>query len=85
MIRGLALIRGATAAISRSKAAMAADVHLSWTSIAFSHSMTIVTAGSGLKAALVVGLAMAQANIGSAMRQASPLLDLEIVAPFAFA
>jgi hypothetical protein len=47
--------------------------------------MTIVTAGSGLKAGLVVGLAMAQANIGSAMRQASPLLDLEIVAPFAFA
>src|SRR3954447_12498143 len=52
---------------------MAARVHLSSTSMAFSHSMTIVTAGSAVDAALrVVFLAMAAPNIGSARRQASP-------------
>ena len=48
MIRGFAVMRGATSAISRSSAAIAARVHLSSTSIAFSHSITIVTCGSDL-------------------------------------
>jgi hypothetical protein len=65
-------MRGATLSSSRSNAAIAALVHLSSTSIAFSHSMTMVTGGSfvpeevfatlvaGAFAAvvLVVGLAM---------------------------
>src|SRR3954466_11684857 len=76
MIRGFAVIRGATSAISRSSADIAAPVHLSWTSIAFSHSITIVTAGSGEGPDLLAFLAIALSNIGSAGRQASPLLSL---------
>src|SRR5690348_4838663 len=68
MIRGFAAMRGATSAISRSSAAIAADVHLSSTSIAFSHSITTVTAGTS------VFLAIARSNIGSPPRQARPLL-----------
>src|SRR6476660_7337672 len=46
MMRGFADIFGPTAASSLSSADIAAFVHLSSTSMAFSHSMTIVTAGS---------------------------------------
>jgi hypothetical protein len=58
VILGFAAILGATAAISRCNAAIAARVHLSSTSIAFSHSMTIVTAGSCPSPDLVERLAM---------------------------
>src|SRR5690348_16000982 len=68
MMRGFAAMRGATSAISRSSAAIAAPVHLSSTSIAFSHSITMVTAGR------VAFLAIARPNIGSPPRQARPLL-----------
>src|SRR6185503_11702283 len=71
MIRGFAAIFGATSAISRSSAAIAALVHLSSTSIAFSHSITMVTAGR------VVFLAMAKQNIGSAGRQATTVISLK--------
>src|SRR4029078_10431398 len=75
MMRGLALMRGATSAISRSSADMAAPVHLSSTSMAFSHSMTMVTAGRAAGAAVLVDfLAISPPNIGSAGRQASPLM-----------
>src|SRR4029079_11067448 len=80
MMRGLALMRGPTSAISRSSAAIATPVHLSSTSIAFSHSMTIVTGESGEGAVFrgardfVDFWAMAGADIGSGGRQASPVL-----------
>src|SRR4051812_35234281 len=46
MTRGFAARRGATAASSRSRPDIAARVHLSSTSMAFSHSITMVIAGS---------------------------------------